>query len=65
MMSRTPVLDRARDAGYGPRDDNGCCWHCQHSRTTGSGKFICDVLNAQVLKGYGCKLFAYRKEEKE
>ena len=29
------------------------------------GKFICDVLNAQVLKGYGCKLFAYRKEEKE
>lgn len=64
-MTETPALKRAKDAGYGPCDDNGCCWHCQHSRTTPSGKFVCDVLNAQVLKGYGCRLFAYKKEREQ
>lgn len=66
-MTSTPALDRAKDANYGPRDDNGCCWHCGHFRiqeyVPSGKKCVCDELNIQVLKGYGCKLFKCRRSD--
>ena len=68
-MTTTPALKKAKAVNYGPRDDNGCCWHCQHSETKhylpSGTKFVCDVLNVQVLKGYGCNLFSYRRKKND
>ena len=65
--STTPALDRAKDANYGPRDSNGCCWHCEHFRiqeyAPSGKKCVCDELNIQVLKGHGCRFFKWRKSE--
>lgn len=63
----TPALDRAKDANYGPRDGNGCCWHCEHFRiqeyAPSGKKCVCDELNIQVLKGFGCRFFKWRREK--
>lgn len=66
-MTSTPTLDRAKAHNYGPRDGNNCCLHCKYSRTAeyddGGTKFVCDELNMQVLKPYGCDLFKRKKYE--
>lgn len=61
----TTALDRAKAVNYGPCDDNACCMNCEHFKIVEYAPFgtkcVCDELSAQVLKGYGCKLFKYRR----
>lgn len=62
----TPTIDRCKEVNYGPRDDDGCRWHCAYSRTAqyvgGGTKFVCDRLGIQVHKGDGCNQFSYRRD---